>query len=60
MAEQVMVSPCIGVCAMNSETNLCEGCFRTLEEIQGWWDMTPEQQADVMQRLDARQQALFE
>ncbi|MDZ4099986.1 MAG: DUF1289 domain-containing protein, partial [Methylophilaceae bacterium] len=32
-----IVSPCIGVCAMNEQTNLCEGCFRSIEEIRDWW-----------------------
>jgi len=29
-------SPCINVCRMNSETGLCEGCARTLDEISAW------------------------
>jgi uncharacterized protein len=29
-------SPCISVCRMDAVTGLCEGCFRTLEEIAGW------------------------
>lgn len=29
-------SPCIGVCRMDAESGLCQGCFRTLDEIAGW------------------------
>lgn len=29
-------SPCIGVCSMHGTTGLCEGCWRSLEEIAGW------------------------
>jgi len=29
-------SPCISVCRMNAASGLCEGCFRTLDEIQAW------------------------
>ena len=29
-------SPCIGVCFMNPESALCDGCFRTLDEIKAW------------------------
>lgn len=29
-------SPCINVCRMTADTGLCEGCFRTLDEIAGW------------------------
>ena len=31
-----VASPCINVCRMNGETGLCEGCFRSLDEIAGW------------------------
>ena len=29
-------SPCTSVCRMNGATGLCEGCFRTLDEIVAW------------------------
>ena len=29
-------SPCISVCRMRAATGLCEGCFRTLDEIALW------------------------
>ncbi|WP_457306584.1 YbaK/EbsC family protein [Polaromonas sp. P5_E6] len=29
-------SPCISVCRMNSTSGLCEGCFRTRDEIAQW------------------------
>lgn len=29
-------SPCINVCRMDGATGLCEGCFRTIDEIAGW------------------------
>ena len=29
-------SPCISVCRMNPLNDLCEGCFRTLDEIRHW------------------------
>ena len=31
-----VISPCISVCRMSPHTQLCEGCFRTLEEIAFW------------------------
>lgn len=31
-----MPSPCISVCRMDAASGLCEGCFRTLDEIAGW------------------------
>ena len=47
-------SPCIGVCVINPQTQLCEGCFRTLDEIAAWWDYTPEQKRVVLAKLDGR------
>jgi len=29
-------SPCISVCRMNAATGLCDGCYRTLDEIAQW------------------------
>ncbi|MDO8448441.1 MAG: YbaK/EbsC family protein [Rhodoferax sp.] len=29
-------SPCISVCRMSELTGLCEGCYRTLDEIRDW------------------------
>lgn len=52
-------SPCIGVCAMNEDTGLCEGCYRSIEEIQDWWDMTPETRNEVMNKLEQRQNELL-
>jgi len=29
-------SPCISVCRMNTDTGLCQGCLRDIEEIIAW------------------------
>lgn len=29
-------SPCISICRMSARTELCEGCFRTRDEIAAW------------------------
>lgn len=29
-------SPCTSICKMNSKTGLCEGCYRTIDEIVVW------------------------
>jgi predicted Fe-S protein YdhL (DUF1289 family) len=34
--EDFVPSPCISVCRMDAVTGLCEGCFRTLDEIAAW------------------------
>ena len=30
-----VLSPCVGVCTINS-SGLCQGCFRSLQEIGQW------------------------
>jgi len=47
-------SPCISVCRMNPELQLCEGCFRTLDEIAAWAGLSPHDKRAVLARLPAR------
>jgi predicted Fe-S protein YdhL (DUF1289 family) len=56
MSAQNIETPCIGVCTVDDKTGFCMGCFRSLEEIQNWWDMTDQQRSEVMQKLDQRMQ----
>ena len=49
-------SPCISVCAMDDLTGLCQGCYRTLDEIKGWWDMPPAEQQALLAELEFREQ----
>ena len=53
--EEKIESPCIGVCTMNAQTGYCLGCYRTLQEIQGWWDMSESEKNQLIKILDARQ-----
>ncbi len=51
-------SPCNNVCRMNPETELCEGCFRTLAEIAAWSGMSAGEKRTVLARLPARRAQL--
>ena len=44
-------SPCNNVCRMNPDTGLCEGCFRTLDEIAAWSGMSAEEKRAVLTLL---------
>ena len=35
-AGEPVPSPCVSVCRMDALSGLCEGCFRTLDEIAAW------------------------
>jgi len=47
-------TPCIDVCEMDACSGLCIGCGRTLDEIAGWADMSPEERRAIMAVLPAR------
>ncbi|PZU00958.1 MAG: DUF1289 domain-containing protein [Brevundimonas sp.] len=42
------------VCAVDGESGLCLGCFRTLKEIAGWRGLTDAERAAVMADLPGR------
>lgn len=39
-AEDLVASPCVGVCTVDRARNMCIGCLRTLPEIGAWRNMT--------------------
>ena len=49
-----VTSPCTSVCIIDPVTGLCGGCFRTLEEISGWIDLSATEKRTVIAALDAR------
>ncbi|MGE5622407.1 MAG: DUF1289 domain-containing protein [Bacillota bacterium] len=52
-------SPCINVCRMNPQTGLCEGCFRTIDEIARWGTAGNEFKRAVWCEIRRRQERLF-
>lgn len=50
-------SPCINVCKMNPQTQLCEGCFRTLDEIAAWSALSDGEKSAVLAQLPSRRTA---
>ena len=47
-------SPCINICKMDSHTGLCQGCFRTLDEIAGWSSRTDEERLEILAAVAER------
>ena len=47
-------SPCIDICQMDSESGLCVGCGRTIEEIANWSNYTNEKKKDILKQLKSR------
>ena len=52
-------SPCINVCRMNPRTGLCEGCFRTIDEIAQWSTATNEFKNAVWREIRRREDDTF-
>lgn len=53
------VSPCNGKCVMDSKTNLCSGCFRTIEEIIGWISFSDKQKFEILTSVAERKRKLL-
>jgi hypothetical protein len=52
-------SPCMRVCVVDRDTDLCEGCGRTRSEIARWLSFSEEERLAIMAGLDARMRAAF-
>ena len=50
-------SPCIGVCRLDLERRLCEGCLRTTNEIARWPAADTRERLEILQRLRERRRA---
>jgi len=50
-------SPCISVCDIDEASELCVGCWRTIEEITCWSTLSEAQRDDVFELLGARRKA---
>ncbi|MDK3020532.1 DUF1289 domain-containing protein [Pseudodonghicola flavimaris] len=51
-------SPCVKICVIHPTAQICAGCYRTLDEIARWSQMSPEDRREVMAALPERKPAL--
>jgi len=49
-AKKPILTPCIGVCAVGAN-DVCEGCFRTLDEIARWGSMPDAERLRIMNEV---------
>ena len=47
-------SPCVSVCRMDPQTQWCEGCYRTLDEIASWSRMQDDDKREVWRLIAQR------
>lgn len=45
---------------MDSRTGLCEGCFRTIEEITAWSRIGDDDKRAILARVAEREAAVFD
>jgi hypothetical protein len=55
---RIVLSPCIGVCALDAN-GLCEGCFRTGDEIGAWIAMSDECRLRIMEEVLPEREARY-
>ena len=41
-------SPCINICSLDPNTNLCLGCGRSVEEISNWINLSKEEKKTLI------------
>ena len=47
-------SPCISVCVLDDSGDFCLGCYRTVEEIERWSEISHEEKKHLLALLEER------
>jgi predicted Fe-S protein YdhL (DUF1289 family) len=58
MIEEEPQSPCISVCLLD-EHDICQGCFRSADEITDWLMASAQQKREILKRTVERREASF-
>ena len=51
MNENLFISPCVGICTIDQDTQNCIGCGRTKDEITKWIKLSHAERMVIMKRL---------
>lgn len=52
--ESAIETPCVNICVIDSISQLCTGCLRSLDEIASWRQLSVEARRAIMDRLPSR------
>ena len=55
--DELLASPCLGICIVDPATRQCRGCLRTVDEIAGWYEATAAEKRELLAVLGARREA---
>ncbi len=51
-------SPCVNICIVHPQANICTGCFRTIDEISSWSNMSEIERKGIIKELPNRSSKL--
>ena len=54
MSKTKKISPCIGVCKLDIDSNMCVGCLRSADEIANWPQLDNEKAMQIMRQIKDR------
>ena len=54
MSKIKIISPCIGVCELDEESDICVGCLRSVDEIANWPQLDNEKAMQIMEQIKDR------
>lgn len=55
--DDLVDSPCVGVCQLDRVSKLCLGCLRTADEIAMWRDAGGEVRRSILERVRKRRES---
>ena len=47
-------SPCVNICIVHPQANICTGCFRTIDEISSWSNISETERKRIIKELPNR------
>jgi predicted Fe-S protein YdhL (DUF1289 family) len=50
-------SPCVSLCKIDQDTGLCEGCWRSIDEIIAWGTASETIKREIWQKIQQRKLA---
>ncbi len=52
-------SPCVDICQLNMKTGICTGCFRTMDEISQWIELSDDDKREVLRTAKDRERKIL-
>ena len=53
-------SPCVEICQLDPVSGMCLGCFRTMDEIATWIELTDIEKQSVLLNAQKRKSEAFD